>query len=148
MEGKHNGLLAGGAQQTQGHRWHLLAACWGPPLEQIRQLEDLLHRPDSGCGFRKPVTVKQTVGPSAPSSLASSSTVLTCILSPRSAPTSPRLHGDTWTPSPHLPTRAPTAGRGSSSTTSAGTPLRQRRPPRPEAAALSDQERTSLRAAA
>ncbi|KAJ4454592.1 hypothetical protein PAPYR_10640 [Paratrimastix pyriformis] len=79
-----------GAQQTQGHRWHLLAACWGPPLEQIRQLEDLLHRPDSGCGFRKPVTVKQTVGPSAPSSLASSSTVLTCILSPRSAPTSPR----------------------------------------------------------
>ncbi|KAJ4462532.1 hypothetical protein PAPYR_504 [Paratrimastix pyriformis] len=87
---QHNGLLAGGAQQTQGHRWHLLAACWGPPLEQIRQLEDLLHRPDSGCGFRKPVTVKQTVGASAPSSLASSSTVRTCILSPRSAPTSPR----------------------------------------------------------
>ncbi|KAJ4452766.1 hypothetical protein PAPYR_12972 [Paratrimastix pyriformis] len=101
-------------RQTQGHRWHLLAACWGPPLEQIRQLEDLLHRPDSGCGFRKPVTVKQTVG-------------ALCSLLARL-----KLHRA------HLHLVAPIR-------TDLAT---ARRPPRPEAAALSDQERTSLRAAA
>ncbi|KAJ4452674.1 hypothetical protein PAPYR_13101 [Paratrimastix pyriformis] len=86
---QHNGLLAGAHSRpraTGGTSWPRA----GAPLEQIRQLEDLLHRPDSGCGFRKPVTVKQTVGALCSPSLASSSTVLTCILSPRSAPTSPR----------------------------------------------------------
>ncbi|KAJ4454533.1 hypothetical protein PAPYR_10718 [Paratrimastix pyriformis] len=149
---QHNGLLVGGAQQTQGHRWHLLAACWGPPLEQIRQLEDLLHRPDSGCGFRKPVTVKQTVG--ALCSLLARLKLHRAhlhLVAPIRTDLATAVTGCTVTHGPLLhtfPPEAPTAGRGSSSTTSAGTPLRQRRPPRPEAAALSDQERTSLRAAA
>ncbi|KAJ4457701.1 putative reverse transcriptase [Paratrimastix pyriformis] len=142
---QHNGLLSGGAQQTRGHRWHLLAACWGPPLEQIRQLEDLLHRPDSGCGFRKPVTVTQTID-----ALCSLLARLHLVV-PIRTNLATAVTGCTVTHGPLLhtfPPEAPAAGRGSSSTTPAATPLRQRRPPRPEAAALSDQECALLRAAA
>ncbi|KAJ4454649.1 putative protein M01D1.5 [Paratrimastix pyriformis] len=87
---QHNGLLAGGAQQTQGHRWHLLAACWGPA-----GADQAAGGPPAppGLWLRLPQTRHRQTdcrGPLLPSSLASSSTVLTCILSPRSAPTSPR----------------------------------------------------------
>ncbi|KAJ4455250.1 hypothetical protein PAPYR_9842 [Paratrimastix pyriformis] len=98
----------------------------GPPLEQIRQLEDLLHRPDSGCGFRKPVTVKQTVG--ALCSLLARLKLHRAhlhLVAPIRTDLATAVTGCTVTHGPLLhtfPPEAPTAGRGSSSTTSAGTP--------------------------
>ncbi|KAJ4456123.1 hypothetical protein PAPYR_8760 [Paratrimastix pyriformis] len=103
----------------------------GCEANQIRQLEDLLHRPDSGCGFRKPVTVTQTID-------------ALCSLLARLKLRRAHLHlvvpirtNLATAPPAEAPHRQPQQ-----------PPLRQRRPPRPEAAALSDQECASLRAAA
>ncbi|KAJ4455788.1 putative e3 ubiquitin-protein ligase hectd1 [Paratrimastix pyriformis] len=59
---QHNGWWAGGALQTsRGRPWRLVAACWGLSLERTRRLEDLLHRPNGDCHFRKPVTISAAV---------------------------------------------------------------------------------------